>query len=169
MNTDDRSDGIRFALKEIPDDAAVRLIAILMDELDGTSKATHGFDALDPNVSPSGGGAAFLWADVLAIGEAADVAGDLLRDLSPLDAAKVILALFCFHRRLRRKRVALSREEFVVLLAIRRGHAHLGEIADYTGLPKGEVEKVIASLENRRYQEDIPLLDRGADGWTTRF
>ena len=162
--------GIRFALKDsMAEDHRLRVQDMLLDIVEGIPESELGWQALDPNLSTKGGGTAFLWEDVLAIGDAADIAADLLDLLSPLDAAKVILKMVLVWKRLRQVRVHLNHDEFKVLRAIKRGYSKIDEIAEYTDLPRDRVDEVIQELKIRKYREEIHLVEDLDGQLTTKF
>src|SRR5687767_13702500 len=73
-----------------------------------------GAAALDPKVDlfglRGGGGAAFLWEDLLSLEDAADAADGMWGALDPATQVKLVLKLVLFWRKLRGIRVNLDRE-----------------------------------------------------------
>lgn len=162
-------DGLGLALRELPDEDRDRITAAVSDLLEAVIDNEAGWQALDPKIPVSKGGTAFLWSDILGIGDAADVAGELLGDFTPLDAAKILLKMAVFWRQLRSIRVDLTREQFMVLRAVKKGNSDTKSIAGYTGLPQDTVDRVVSELQKLRYKEDIPLIETSEGGLNSKF
>ncbi len=160
--------GIRFALRGLDPDDADRLAGLIADELDENVSTDGVWQVLDANVVTDGG-AAFKWSDVLAIGDAVDIGGDVLGGLDPLDAVKVLMNMVLLWRRLRRVRVPLSGEEFRVLRALKAGFRTPVEISSYTELIEESVRETLQQLQERRCFTDIPLAECNNNEWSTSF
>ena len=161
--------GISFALKDIDKELARRLIPTLIEYIDKAGLTDGRWEAIVPNVSLRGGGEAFQWEDVLAIGDITDMVGDLIGGLTPLECAKMIV---CMLKLLRRKcgvTVLLGQDEFKVLRAIKRGCSNIADIAEYTGLTTKCVESVVSDLQTRMYKKEIPLVVKTTAGIETDF
>ena len=161
-------DEIAFAMLGVADeDQRCRLVDAVLD-MRGVRGTGESMQVLDPNIT-GGGGAAFLWEDVVALGDAVDAAVDLLGDFSPTDGAKLLWSMVGLWRQLRKVRVELTRDEFRVLRAIKRGNRTVPAIAAYATLAPATVDDVVRRLQSRRYREEIPLVEAGQDGLSTRF
>jgi hypothetical protein len=129
----------------------------------------HGeLQATDPSLTGAGG-AAFLWEDVLTIGDLVDVLRPMLGGFAPNESAKLLVKLLSTWGQLRRTRVMLSKAEFAVLLAVKRGRKTAAEISAYTGIDRPTVQSTIDALSARHYKEEITLLEGSPDALATKF
>lgn len=162
-------EGISFALKEIDEELARRLAPTLIDYIDKAGISDGRWDAISPDISLRGGGEAFQWEDVLAIGDIVDSLRSLIGGLTPLESAKMIVCLLKLLRRKRRVAIHLSGDEFRVLRAIKRGYSNIAGIVDYTGLATECIESTVNDLKSRMYKDEIPLLFETEAGIETDF
>jgi len=142
--------------------------SILSEAKEGFAEARSGLEALDRSLDEPGG-AAFLWEDVLALGDAYDLLRSVLDDLSPERASGVLVKLVLAWRRLRQVRVALDADEFEVLLAVKRGARDTASIAANSKLSPDRVLVVVNGLKARTYKPGVPLVETDASGLLTRF
>ena len=134
---------------------------ILQDS--GTGKMS--FPALDPNWDKPGG-FAFLWSDVLDIGEIVEtlLKAGLGEQLFPNQLAEVAVALVKNWSRIRKVRVELNEDEFKVVLAAKQGFDSFRSIADSTKLPEPRVQEICTDLAKREYGDKINVIHLGKDG-----
>jgi len=129
-------------------------------------------EALDKTIVPEkgqtdSGGYAFLWTDVLALGEVMEALSSTGQTNEVIiEAVRKLLAVW---RRLREVRVPLSRAQFRVLQCIRTGFATEDAIASKAVLSRAIVDETLQQLESLHYKGNVPLASKGPDGWTTPF
>jgi hypothetical protein len=127
-----------------------------------------GAAALDPNVL-GGGGAAFLWEDLLSLEDVTAVAGESLKALDPETQVKLLLKMVLFWRKLRGVRVALGKEEYQVMKAVKQKSGTVAEIAARLGMPAEAVGPVVDVLKAKRYRDGIMLLEETGGIFSTQF
>jgi hypothetical protein len=162
-----RIDPLDFVLKDLPPALRADLKPALTDRWNAAAGA-EGLPALDPTVG-GGGGAAFLWEDVLAVGDLIDATRPFLESLAPNEGAKLLVDLLGIWRRLREQRVVLDEAEFAVLRAVKRGCHTPQQVASYSGLDAPVVAGAIERLKTRQYRREISLIEESAAGLITRF
>src|SRR5262249_39934539 len=99
--------------------------------------AEIGVAALDPNLF-GGGGTAVLWEDLLSLEDVATVVGGALKPLAPKTQVELLLKLVLFWRKLRNVRVALGKEEYQILRAVKQKPGTVAELAAQLGKPEAE-------------------------------
>lgn len=168
MSESDFIQAVAFILKDVDDDEQrAEYEASILDCLE-RSDGSSGLEALDRNLL-GGGGAAFQWEDFLDLADVWDSL-ELIRDsLSPSKCARLLVTLLLAWRRLRAVRIPLSKSQFLVMRAVKRGHANFADIVRYTGLGEETVRQAISELAPMRYQRDIPLIEVGPQGIVTQF
>jgi hypothetical protein len=154
------------------------LAEALKDQIVVGASGELSFKVLDPNVYPwAKGGAAFLWSDVLTLGDIIDALGEhKLEDVLMPDQWSAVVralfgrALFGAWTRMRAMRVELDDKQFRVMRAVKRGHCTLAEIAKFAELSMEETHAIIDNLKGTYYRDEIPLLESSEDGGLrTRF
>lgn len=173
MNKDEASRGIDLLLKDTGDKERElrRVFASLIQELEATSSNTDTFPALDRKVGLEwAGGYAFLWGDIIDLGNIADALLQSGPPLSPNQLAKVVIALLQSWQKLRKVRVEIDEDEFKVMLAIKRGNKDITSIARFTELNASRVNEIVNSLKCRQYNESLNLVEVSSSGdFSTQF
>ncbi len=126
----------------------------------GTLKQT------DPN-DLGGGGAAFLWEDVLDLGDVIDTLSDF--SFPPEKLRLIAWKLLSAWTALRKVRVELNEHEFRTIRAVKAGKKTIAEIASYTKLSPAQAGGAVNSLRSKRYKQDVPLIEGDDQSLTTRF
>lgn len=172
MKRDDFEEACYFLLKDYEPEAANEIVSCLTD----TTLDTTAPEALTPNVI-GGGGRAFLWRDVigfsdlLGLGFAVDTANelDISHVLDTPEATKLILTLLKSWHRFRKTSVSLDKNEFKVLRAIQKGKDKVEGIAEYTELPTEAIHEALKLLREKKYREEIPLVEQEGSTLSTKF
>ncbi len=169
MTREELDRGIEFLVgtTDAPKDELRKALTAFADAASAGEKGVE-FPAFDKRLGKEGG-YAFLWGDVLAIGEICEdlVTGGILL---PTQLAAVLKTLLTSWLRLRKVRVELSENEFKIMRAVSRGQRELSAVAKLTGLPDAVVRDVVSELAKRKYAESVPLIESDAQGLlSTRF
>jgi hypothetical protein len=158
--------GFEVILSEYPADVQQELRSALMD---GFLSAEPGLHQLDPDLI-KGGGAAFLWEDVLDLGDMLDAVRSVESGFAPNELAILLVRLFAFWRRLRTVRVSLSEQQFRVLRAIKTGRKTIADIAAMTGIPHDRIQETLNEMRMVEYKAaTVPLVDGDDGSLATRF
>ena len=167
MNTGEASRRFELLLKDTGDKERElrRVFASLTQELEATSSNDDTFPALDRKIGFEWeGGYAFLWGDIIEIGNIADALLQNGPRLSPNQLAKVVIALLHSWQKLRKVRVEIDEDEFKVMLAIKRGNKDITSIARFSELDTSRVNEIVDSLKGRQYNESLNLVEVSNSG-----
>lgn len=168
MTEQELNEALHFVLESVPAADRADYVAALLDAIERPATA-GGLEAVDRTLLGSSGGYAFHWEDVLEVGDAWDALEAIRSGFSPMETAKLVVALVKGWRRLRAVRVSLTPAQFRVLRAVKRGRGTVEAIAAYTGLSAAAVTAATTELAALRYRQDIPLLTVTAAGFATEF
>jgi hypothetical protein len=151
--------------------ASPHLVPLLAQEAVGRLQdaAEEGsLKALDRSIGVSGG-AAFLWDDVLSVGDAYELLSSALDLMPPDKAAHALITLALFWRRLRGVRIFLNEDEFQVLRAVKRGATTVSSVVTRTNLTTEAASDVVERLKRLPYKEGIFLLEEDDGQLRTQF
>lgn len=173
MSSEALKSGIRFIVETMPRSGGLILDPDAITEglyqgvVSGRDGAVRGtLKQIDPNLF-GGGGAVFLWEDVLDLGDIIDALADF--NFPPDKLGLMAWKLLSTWTTLRKVRVMLTESEFRTIRAVKAGKQTPVEIANYTRLPPADVEQAIMSLRSKRYKQDLPLIEGDDQTLTTKF
>jgi hypothetical protein len=116
-----------------------------------------------------GGGAAFLWEDLLSLEDATSAASGVLDYLNPVAQAEFLLKLVRFWAKLRNVRVKLDKERYQIMKAVKRKPQTVQELAKTLGVEVMQLTATVDALTKTKYRDDIMLLEEKQGILSTRF
>ena len=171
MSNDVLRNGIRYVFQttgHVPASELELMTKSFCNALEQSSLQPNqgGLKQLDMNLFKDGG-YVFLWDDVIVLGDIVDAL--LSFGHPPNELGEMAWKLLGAWRRMRKVRVKLTEDEFRVLRAIKTGNSTTPTIASSASIAEPAVDAALANLRQKRYKDDIPLIEEQDGKLTTRF